>query len=147
MTHIAQDIGAVVAVVGAIDPQNVDATADVNGDAVDRLDYGNASSCVIVANTGTATGSPTGQSHVFKIEHDDDDGAGSPAGTWSDLSGATVTITADGTLSTSDVDLRGAKRHIRLTYSDTSAFTAGTSPATDVSGCLVIGGADSLPLA
>ena len=139
-----KDIGAFVKAAGVLAPQSVDASADANGTGVDRLANGLPLSCVAVVQTGTASGSPSAQSHVFKVQHADDDGSGS-AGTYADLTDATVTVTADATLSSFDVDLSGAKQWIRLMYDESSAFTGGSSPATYVSGCLLLGGFDTLP--
>jgi len=134
-----KDIGAFIdADQYSITIQSVDAASDVNGASVDRLDYG---SCVIVALTGAATGTPSAQSHRFKVQESADDS------TWSDVTDATITIAADDTSAELDLDLTARKRYLRVVYdASNSSFTDGTSPANDIAATIVLGGAVELPV-
>ena len=134
------DIGAALRAVQTIEIGSTDASADVDGDAVDRLGYLSAK---ILAKTGAATGTPDAQSLVFQLQESDASGSGYVA-----VDGATITIAADDTLSVLDVDLSARKRYLRVILdASESSFTGGSSPANDISCDIVLGGADVLPAA
>lgn len=138
MNASQKDIGAYIKPVLSIAPVSTDGSADVNGAGVDRVGY---YSGVVVCSTGAASGSPSAQSIVFQLQESSDNS------TFTAVSGATVTITADDTLGELDVDLSARKRYLRVVCTDATAFTAGTSPANTVTASIVLGGADSLPAA
>lgn len=151
MTQHAQDIGARIEVSSAmIAPDTTDAGTDLNGTAYRRSTNGLPLSCVLFASCGAAAGSPSAQSHKFVLQHSDDDGAGSPA-SWANYTDAdgnekTITLTADNAEGELDVDLRGAKDHVRLIYdASESSFTGGSSPTNEVAGGIVFGGFKELP--
>ncbi len=126
-----------------------DAAAPVNGTGIDREGH---QSCLLVAQAGAATGSPTGQTHDAKIQ---DSAAvagtyvdyvtpqGGQVGTPSDAE--IVQQTADDVISVKEVDLSGAKRFIRVV--STVTLTAGTSPTWPVSTALILGPKDEVPAA
>jgi hypothetical protein len=105
------------------------AAATVNGSAIDRM---GKDSCVLVGVTGAATGGPASKTFDSKLQQSDDGSTG-----WTDISGAAITqITADSTLKSVSVNLRGCKRYIRA--------VDVTVPAASV---VILGGAESLPAA
>lgn len=132
------DIGAYIKPALSIAPVSTDGSADVNGSGIDRVGY---FSGVVVCAVGAASGSPSAQSVVFQLEESSDNS------TFTAVSGATVTITADDTLGELDVDLSARKRYLRVVCTDATAFTAGTTPANIVTSSIVLGGADTLPAA
>ena len=100
-----------------ISPQD-GGTSAVNGGGVDRQGYDNATLYALVgAITGTID---------WKLQHDDDDGAGSPAGTWADITGAAgdqYAATDDNKLALGAVDLKNVKRHVRMVITPTGGST------------------------
>lgn len=91
--------------------------ADVNGEAVDRLGFRSATAMVQVGALGDGTWTP-------KLEHADDDGAGSPD-TFSDVD-ADDLVGAFEDLSANEVQwvgYRGTKRHLRIVLEQDSATT------------------------
>ena len=133
----ARNVGDYVKLVTGVAPANSAAGA-VNGAAIDRLGY---ESCVLRANTGAASGSPTVQTIDAKLQESDDGSTG-----WADITGAAVTqIAADATAAEVDVDLSGVKRYIRAVR--TTAFTGGISPAWPNSVEVVLGGPVEVPAA
>lgn len=69
----------------SVNPQS-SVAATVNGDAIERQ---GAHEALMICGVGAATGSPTSFTAIFKVQ-DSPDGS-----TWTDVSGATVTISAD----------------------------------------------------
>lgn len=137
---LVRDSGAYVLGAAGVLPQNSGA-ATVNGSAIDRGDY---QSCVVHAMTGTATGSPSAQSHTFKLQ-DSPDGSTD----WNDLTDVhgnvySTEITADETIADLDVKLGGAKKYIRVVA--TVAFTDGSSPANDIAAVVALAGVASAEL-
>lgn len=108
----------------SISPQE-SAAATVSGDWVDVSDVIGPVAADYV--TGSASGSPTGQSHVVKIREADDD-SGTNA---QDISGATATVDADGTVTTIQAKNR-SKPFVQLQAVIT--FTGGSTPKNVVSG-------------
>ena len=134
--HPVNDIGAHVKTVVGAKPTT--AAATVNGAFIDRQGY---QSCVLAAQAGTATGTPTGQTVDAKLQDSADGSTG-----WGDLTGAAVTqITADDTLEKIDVDLAVAKRYIRVVQVIT--LTGGSTPTLPNSSTVTLGGAQVLPAA
>lgn len=130
------NIGALIKAVFGVAPAAQSAGA-VNGAAIDRQGYG---SCVLIAQTGAETGSPSARSSTCKLQ---DSADGSTA--WADITGASVAVAAVNTAGEVDVNLAGAKRYIRVV--NTTAFTGGTTPTLASSATVVLGGADKLPAA
>lgn len=122
--------------------QNVNAGSDVNGTGFDRQGYGSG---VMQAQTGSATGSPSAQTHRFVLEESSDNSTFTTA---QDRSGndITIDITEDDKLDEIDVDFQALKRYLRVTYdASESSFTGGSSPTNDIAASLIFGGADELP--
>jgi hypothetical protein len=132
--HPSSDVGsAIVAKIGA-GPHT--AAGTVNGSAIDRQ---GKDSCVLVATSGAATGTPTSFTYDSKLQQSDDGSTG-----WADISGAAVAqITADATQKSVNVDLTGAKRYIRAV--DVVAFVGGTSPTLPSGSVVVLGGSEVEP--
>lgn len=137
MGYVTRDIGAYYKAFKSLRPQSVNAAADVNGAGVDRAGYLSAK---LVAFTGNATGSPSAQSQVFKLQDSADNS------TFADVPGATLTITADDTVAQLNVNLGPLRRYLRLVYSADSTFTGGSSPANIVGGHIHLSGAQELPI-
>ena len=138
MPHFQRDIGSHIKVIKGFEPEADDGAAAQPGDTIDRHLYGTPESCVLHANAGAATGSPTAQTLDVKIQHSDD------GTSWADLTGAAITqITADDAEAEKDVDLTTAKRYIRTHR--TVALTGGTSPTWPVSEILILGGPSLTP--
>lgn len=138
-------IGAYVAAKQALVPL-ANAAGTRNGTGIDRSTVAYAKSCVLVAQLGAATGTPTSFTHNLKIQHSSDNGSGDA---WADYTPPTGTAalaqqTAGSALVEKDIDLTGAKQYVRVV--ETIAFVGGTSPALPASAAFVFGGGDSLPL-
>lgn len=138
-------IGQEVATRIGIDPAARSA-GTANGTGIDRTGF---NSVLLVGQTGAETGSPTARTVDFKIQHSDVVGSGyvdftpsipNPGGT-----GALAQIAAVSTIKKRSIDLKTAKQFIRVFA--TTAFTGGTSPTLLSSATLVLGGADTLPIA
>lgn len=129
------DVGAYVKpVIGNVPVAS--AAATLNGSSIDRSGY---HSCVLFAQSGAATGSPTAQTLDAKIQDSDDGSTG-----WADVTGAAITQnTAVNSSAKKSVNLQAVKRYTRVVA--TVAFTAGTSPTLGVSTAVVLGGARELP--
>lgn len=124
-----------------------DGAAPVNGTGIDREGH---NSCVLLAQAGAATGSPSAQTHDAKIQHssllasgytDYVTPQGAQVGTPGDAE--IVQQTADDAVAVKNVDLSGAKKFIRVV--STVVLTAGTSPTWPVSTSLILGPKDELP--
>lgn len=95
-----------------------DATTAVNGAGIDTLRY---QDCLASVAVGAAAGSPTSQPVVFKVQDSPDNSA------WTDVTGATVTLTADDTMDEINVpDMQLRERYLRVVA--TPALVAGSSP-------------------
>ena len=129
-----KDIGAYIKAVAGIGPQNAADGATVNGSGVDRQGL---RSCVVAAHVGAVTGAPTATSIQFKLQKSDDNS------TFTDVSGASTTITAADSSAELDLDISGLKRYVRVVAA--VSFTGGTSPTADIAATLILGGADKLP--
>lgn len=122
----------------AIEPQvTADSPVAINGVEIDRKGY---DSIVITCLTGQTDGSPTAQSHVFKIQSSSTSGSG-----YADVSNGTpnVTITADSTGSEINLDLRAEARYLRVVC--TPSFTGGTTPNIEVAASYALGEAKYKP--
>ncbi len=122
------------------------AAGTVTGTGVDRRGF---NSVALVAQTGAETGAPSARTADFKLQHSDTLG-----GTYVDFtpsipqpapSGAVAQITAASVVKKRSIDLKTAKAFVRV--SSTNAFTGGTAPTLLTSALLVLGGADTLPIA
>ena len=126
-----------------------DTGSTVNGTGIDREGH---QSCVLLCQGGAATGSPTGQTANFKIQHDAAVG-GSYADYTTPQSGqvgaaaaaAIAEQSADDFLVKLDVNLAGAKRFIRVV--SVVALTGGSSPTWPVSSAVLLGPKDEMPAA
>lgn len=119
-----------------ISPQSLSGSSDVDGAALDRAGY---ESCVLVVQSGAATGSPTAYSIGGRLQHSDQSGSG-----FVDLPSAAISaLTGDNGITRVAVDLARAKQFIRAVI--TPAFTGGTSPSVPASATIVLGGRDELP--
>lgn len=141
-----KDIGGYLkSVIGT--PVIASAAATVNGAAIDREGH---QSCVLLCQGGAATGSPSGQTANFKIQHDAVSG-----GSYADYTppqggqvgaaaaAAIAEQSADDFLVKLDVNLAGAKRYIRVVSVVTLA--GGSSPLWPISSAILLGPKDELP--
>ena len=138
---VVTDINAYVKIATAIAPV-VASEGTINSSSLDRINY---DSCVLVTNTGVATGSPSSFTVDVKIQHSD-----TGSGSWTDYTNpnteataAVTQITAVSTAGTVGVNLIGAKRYIRVVH--ILDFTGGSSPTLAVSAHVILGGAHTLP--
>lgn len=107
-----------------------------NGSAIDRLGYG---SCIVAANVGASSGTPTSFTLDYKLQDSADGSTG-----WADYTppsgtAALTQITAASALSSKNIDLAGAKRYLRVV--EVLAFVGGSSPTLGCSSVVVLGGA------
>lgn len=132
--RLVHEIGASIAASGAA----------VLSAAIDRTGFG---SCKLVAQMGTATGTPTAQTLAVKLTE-----CATAAGTYTDftdpatgVAGAITTIAADGGKAFIDINLTSALKFLKV--SSTLTLTAGTSPTCPSASALIMGGADVKPAA
>lgn len=112
------------------------AAATVNGAAIDTQGF---NSLAFVGSCGAASGTPSAQSVIYKLQESDDGSTG-----WGDITGAVAAaLTANNSTAKIPLNVQGRKRYIRAVA--TVSFTAGTSPAIPVSGVILLGGAANLP--
>ncbi|HEY4112868.1 MAG TPA: hypothetical protein VGM17_02300 [Rhizomicrobium sp.] len=136
MDPLSNNIGAFIKGKPGVAPQ-ASSAGTVNGGWTDRLGY---QSCLLFAQTGAASGSPSTQTLDCKLQSADDNSGTNAA----DIDGAAISqITAVNSNASASVDLLGAKRWIRAV--STVAFTGGTSPTLLHSAAIVLGGAQELP--
>jgi len=102
-----------------------EASANDNGIGVDCKEADGPIHAVV--GVGVASGSPTGQSHVFVLEESDDNS------TFVAISGATATVTADS--ESAGITAMRSMRYVRVAVDPT--FTAGSSPTNDMLGVIV----------
>jgi hypothetical protein len=140
MHPTSNNIGAYVAPVLAVAPAS-SVAATVNGVAIDRINF---ESLVLHLTCGVATGSPTGQSVIVKLQHSDASGSGYEDFTDRNGNGASVALTANGSYTSVDIDLAGAKRYVRAVV--TVAFTGGSGPAIPIAVSVILGGPQKLPV-
>jgi len=100
-----RDIGAYIKAVSGIEPQADDGAAQVDGATIDRSGY---YSLVAHCQTGAVTGAPTDVSVEFKVQESND------GTTWTDVPGATVTLTAGSASGEIDVNLETAAKNVRV---------------------------------
>lgn len=128
-------IGPEIKIVTGTPPLAQTATA-VNGTGIDRLGF---DSCVLDVEAGAVTGGPSAFTLDSKIQHSDASGSG-----YADLSGAAIPqITAASSRKRVTVNLKGAKRYVRVVT--TVTLTGGTSPTCPNAAIVVLGAPDSLP--
>lgn len=141
MKSIGKQIKAVVGLTLA-----ARAAGTVVGPAIDRTGF---DELALLLQSGAATGSPTSFTADAKITHCDTSG-----GTYTDYtpptptpspSGAVATVTAIDSVKKRSVDLRAAKQFIKV--SQTNAFVGGTTPTLLTGSTVLLGAADTLPIA
>lgn len=130
-----RDVGNAVKTVQSIKPQNQDGDGAVNGNGVDRVGF---EGCVAAFNAGAHTGSPTAVAITCKLQECD-----TIDGTYTDITGASVTIDDQNQHKELNVDLQGCERYIRAQMA--VAFTGGTSPTIDIAADIVLGNPKTLP--
>lgn len=132
-----RDVAACTKTVVSIVPQSFSASGTANGTAVDRLGF---QSAALVGIHGAVTGTPATAPVTHKLQE-------SPDGTnsWTDVTGATITLSGASTQGQKGVNLTALKRYLRVVT--TAALTGGTSPTVMASGVLVLGQAQTEPTA
>jgi hypothetical protein len=135
------DIGAFIKSVKMHVPVAVSGSSAVNATGINRIGH---ASLALIACTGAATGTPTSFSFEVKVQDSADDSSYAdykPDGT----NVAATTITAVNTLTELNVDLRGARKYVRVVVTPT--FVGGTSPTVLFSSAVALGGSQKLPTA
>lgn len=134
--NVFKTIGELLLTVLGIIPASTVA-ATVNGPAIDRTGF---LSCVLTGLAGAATGAPTTQSVIYKLQESVDGSTG-----WTDITDAAMAaITTDDTGDELDVNLAGAELFIRVVA--TVSFTGGTTPAQLIAATVALGGANKAPV-
>lgn len=134
MNPRTHDVGAYIDARKTINPTNA-TPQTIAGAAIDRTGF---YSCVLHGACGAASGSPSAQSVIHKLQDSADGSTG-----WNDFAPAVApALTADNAEVELDVDLAGAKRFIRGVA--VVALTGGSTPAIPVAQTLVLGGSDTL---
>lgn len=123
------DLHSRVQVVNCVPPEAL--AADTNGSPVDTLDFNGLE---YVIHVGAAF---VGGGFNVTIEEDDDDGAGSPAGTWTavpadETLGALPVISIGDTDKVFRVGSIGKKRHQRIVLTETGTISAGVIGVTAI---------------
>ncbi len=117
-----------------IAPQSTVA-ATVNGSAVDRTQFRAAK---LSGLAGAASGTPTTQSVIYKLQDSADGSTG-----WADFGTALADLDGDNEIANGNFDLAGAKKFVRAVA--TVAFTGGTSPEQLIGAVLILMGAQEDP--
>lgn len=133
MHEMPMNIGAGLKVVTGLVPLD-NAAGTRNGTGIDRATPGGAiaHSCVVFGHNGAASGTPDSWTSIYKLQHSSDNSS------FSDYGDAGTTITADNGSVQIDIDLRAAKRYIRVV--ETIAFVGGTTPKVEGAAVVVLGG-------
>ncbi|HEX5750018.1 MAG TPA: hypothetical protein VFZ09_27560 [Archangium sp.] len=121
-------------------PSTLSASTDY-GDAFSVVGF---KSAVLTASTGSATGGPTTQSTTVSLQSST---ASAADGTWADVAGTTVTLTADeksGEVDINLVELPSGHGYVRTKV--VVAFTGGTAPEQAVAANLTLAGSSNLPV-
>ncbi|ADO68705.1 hypothetical protein [Stigmatella aurantiaca] len=135
MNANSTDAGVLVAIRSGTAPAAVVAGSR-NSAAVDRRGF---DSCVLAAQTGSASGGPTSLTLAAKLQESADGSTG-----WTDVAGAAIEpLISENGVARVNVRLPTAKRYLRVT--ETVSFTGGTSPTLGASSTLVLCGPDEIP--
>lgn len=109
-------------------------TTDANGTGIDALGYESAKLVIAAGDIDLAS---TDETYAFKVQHSDDNSA------WSDISGATTTVTADNQLK--EIQILGigtsVKRYLRAVLD-----VGGTTPSIPCSAVFELGRAQRKPV-
>lgn len=110
-------------------------TADTNGSAVDTLGFNTA--CLVV-NAGTIDLASTDETYIVKVQESDTSG-----GTYADVTGASVTITANDQIKSVEVPGLGTsrKRFLRAVLD-----VGGTTPSIAAGAVIALGNAFNKPV-
>lgn len=135
MNANSTDAGVLVAIRSGAAPAAVTAGTR-NSAAIDRLGF---DSCVLAAQTGAASGSPSALTLAAKIQESADGATG-----WADITDAAIEpLTAENSVARVNVRLPAAKRYLRVV--ETVGFTGGSSPTIGASSTIVLCGPDEIP--
>ena len=104
--------------------------------AIDTLGFHNA---MVEVKTGAATGTPTSYAVAAKVVSSDTAG-----GTYTDVTDATASITADGKHAQIKVTSLGMKTKRFLKVSLTPSFVGGTTPKALIAATVLLGGAENV---
>lgn len=137
--------GAEIKIVNGTPPAASAAGAVVGANYTTGVDRLGANFVVLDAATGALTGGPATQTLDVKLQHSDLIGSAyvdyAPGGVAA--AGAVAQITAANARKRKQIDIRGAKRFVRV--STTTGFTGGASPTMANSVEMIFGGFDVLP--
>lgn len=124
-----EDVSQLMIAKKGINPQV--ATAAVNGTGLDRTKYDSVlASCTTGAKGGSTA--PTSVSTVFKLQESSDNS------TFTDVSGATCTVSGENGVGYIQRSLRDLDKYIRLVATPT--FDGGSSPSILIGATLNVGG-------
>lgn len=123
-----RNIGQVVKTLTALRPQSDTGGSAVNGADISRRNYRHAT---FLIHTGAISGTPSASTVTVNIQH------AAVTSTYSNVSGATGTITAANTDLELNVDCEGLNQYVRVTQ--TTGFTGGSSPAVLIGSTCVLG--------
>jgi len=135
------DIGAFIKPVKMHVPVAVSGSSAVNATGIDRIGH---ASLALIACTGATSGTPDSFSLAIKVQDSADNSTFAdykPDGT----NVASTTIIAADTLTELNVDLRGARKYVRVVVTPT--FVGGTSPSVLFSSAVALGGSQKIPTA
>jgi hypothetical protein len=134
MHEMPMNIGAGLKVVTGLAPLD-NAAGTRNGTGIDRATPGGAlaTSCIVFGSLGAKSGTPDSLTAIYKLEDSADNSTG-----WTLYGSAGTTLTADNGSVQVDIDLRAAKRYIRV--AEVIAFVNGTSPKIEGQAVVVLGG-------
>lgn len=110
-------------------PATIGSDTNTDGNAVDRQGFEAATAIMEVSSF-------TDGNYQLVLQHDDDDGAGSPAGSWADVPAAEL-INGQPSLGAAGIAKAGyigTKRHLRVRVTSTGTTTGAT-----VGGIIVLG--------
>ncbi len=123
-----RNIGEVVKSLTALRPQQDDGSATINGADIDRKGYKHAT---FLIHTGAISGTPAANTVTVNVQH------ASVTSTYSNVSGATGTITAANTDLEINVNCEALNQYVKLT--ETAGFTGGTTPRVFIGSTCILG--------
>lgn len=123
-----KNVGQIVKSLTALRPQSDAGGSAVNGADIDRRSYGHATFFI---HSGAISGTPSANTVTINIQH------ASVTATYSNVAGASGTITAANTDLEINVDCSALNQYVRVT--ETTAFTAGSSPTVLIGSACILG--------
>ncbi len=126
-----------VEAVTGLAPQEQATAQTVLGSAIDRMNFDDGR---LVAQVGSATGTPDSESHVFTVKE-----CATSGGAYTAVSGVTLTFTAAGIADIEIPDMHKRLRYLKVQL--VTSFVGGTTPKNKFSAILELGRKVSEPVA